>query len=420
MPATDRSRSLWGVCACAILASVFVQGCGFDFDAPFAESGEGGANNDSGVSGSGGLGGSSGSGGTRVDGGGTGGAGGEGATGGTSGATGGTSGASGGTSGASGAGTGGSGGVEAGTETCANGVDDDGNGAIDCADPACSEYACAPAAPAGWQGPVLASLTSGGGGDAVQCPSDWPERMTGGSEPSAGQASCFPCLCESPHGATCGLPTTTVFDPGNCSPGGEIDVFIPLVADDCQDLIGMNVADSAIGDPIPVTGGVCDATGGGASFTPAQWAVDFVACIGTSTGGGCNSGSVCVPRPQEPFASSHCIVRDGDVPCPSGVYGSKYTFYASLVDERGCTSCSCGSPMGQSCGGMSYLYETNGCMPGSDSPVFHDGSCANVNGARSARYVPDGLGPLGGMCTPAGGQPIGQVTPTEPITLCCP
>src|SRR5688500_17456920 len=69
---------------------------------------------------------------------------------------GGTGGGTGGTGGPGG-GPGGSGGTGSGTgnQNCTNGTDDDADSQIDCEDSDCTPvYACVPATPVGWTGPV--------------------------------------------------------------------------------------------------------------------------------------------------------------------------------------------------------------------------------------------------------------------------
>jgi hypothetical protein len=66
-----------------------------------------------------------------------------------------------------------------------------------------------------------------------------------------------------------------------------------------------------------------------------------------------------------------CIHREGDHPCPTLDYASRFVSYKSFADARGCSPCGAGTTEG--------------------------GTCAN----------------------PTGGTPNGRVTLTDPVTFCC-
>ena len=85
--------------------------------------------------------------------------------------------------------------TKTGPEICDDGIDNDCNGQTDCADPACSAFACVPAPPDGWSLVALA-LTA-----PPACPTGFTStdvRVLAGSDTTG-----CPCTCTSTGGTSC-------------------------------------------------------------------------------------------------------------------------------------------------------------------------------------------------------------------------
>jgi hypothetical protein len=300
-------------------------------------------------------------------------------------------------------------------EDCTNGLDDDGDGLVDCADSACSSYQCVPEVSGLWSGPVLLHE---GNGPAPTCGASWPTVTTGGSGTlSAPQASCSPCACDPPSGATCPIPSVRLYDPSSCT--GAPDYEGKAAAGGaCTQVPQLVPYDGAIGLPAQAGGGTCAPSGGQASVPPAQWASDAVICSGAKTGGGCSTpGSRCAPRPGVTWRA--CIWRAGDTTCPSGVYTYRRQIYTSIADSRGCTSCACSNPVGIACTGKSTVYGDAVCSA-APNVVAHDGSCTALVGAGnygSMKFQPEP--PSGGSCLHSLSTPTGSATGSGMRTVCC-
>jgi hypothetical protein len=303
------------------------------------------------------------------------------------------------------------------SENCTNGVDDDGNQLVDCADPSCGGYQCVAPAPQGWTGPAVLYE---GGAVLPACDTRFPSSASGGfGALDAPAASCTSCSCAAAAGATCGMPTIRLYDKLGCA---DKIVFQDQAhgAGVCSPVSPVVSSNSAIGTIVPTSGGTCLASGGQATVQAPKWASGAALCSGAQTGAGCSSVSqVCAPKLASPWRA--CIWRFGESPCPNNLYSYQRVIYGSVVDTRGCTSCSCSPPSGISCSGVTTLYGEGGCSV-NPAAVLHDGTCksigSGVGSIRSYMYQPTG-GPTGGSCASSVSTPAGSATPGEPRTVCC-
>jgi hypothetical protein len=110
-----------------------------------------------------------------------------------------------------------------------------------------------------------------------------------------------------------------------------------------------------------------------------------------------------------------CIWFEGEVGCPAGPYSVQHHAYGDVTDDRSCTACSCGTPVGE-CGGEVVLMNVS-CDDGS---VLVDaiaaGNCWSLGGsAVRAQWVPE----IDAECSAAGGNLQGDAEPTDAVTFCC-
>jgi hypothetical protein len=125
-----------------------------------------------------------------------------------------------------------------------------------------------------------------------------------------------------------------------------------------------------------------------------------------------------MPLPEEPFLGELCVFRSGEHSCPAG-WTAKHTGWEDFADSRGCATCSCGAPGGATCEGRIEGHQNSACsnlgftidLPGLECVVTED------TAPLSAEFVATGT--LGGSCTPSGGNPTGELTGSEPVTICC-
>lgn len=300
-------------------------------------------------------------------------------------------------------------------EICTNGIDDDGNNLVDCEDPLCSSFTCAPATPSGWDGPVWLYA---GGGPTPSCPTGAPVVAGGLDVSPVSPATCTGCSCDSPLGQSCAPPAVELFDPSTCTgiPAETVNQPSPGV---CENVVDTVQYDSARIVAQPPAGGSCAAAGGLADVDPFAWPQPAMVCeLNTALGEGCGDAAACVPLPPSLWVPQICFHRPGSTSCP-GIGYDRYTVFSSWTDSRGCSTCECSSPTGGTCNDVVTVYGPEGCA-GNGTQLPNDGTCQLLTGStyyESLRYTP-GV-PSGASCTPSGGEPIGTVNPTGSTTVCC-
>jgi len=401
-----------------------LHGCVIDFDAPFAESGsagspvpEGGtdasADGSAGAAGFGGTGGSDTGGTGGVTTGGTGGTN-TGGTGGTS--TGGTGGAStGGTGGTSAGGTGGS----VSSETCNNLEDDDDDGLADCADPDCSAmgYECLPSPPSPWIGPVQFNL-----GDIPNCGGSWPNAGVEGGVGFIAPAgsTCPSCSCATSADAKCGMDVVVFADPG-CTGTSQPTAFF-------SDGQCINVGMQALGPEsvrptsgLRVVSGTCSPqTTGSPNFPSPDWQDEAWTCTASPFGAGCDAPLSCVPPAEGGLV---CVTRAGvhDNECPVDYGSVAWVVYRDVDDDRSCSPCTCGAPLGDCSGAEISVEDPSGGCPGTGT-VLANGVCTAlpIHSSMGTFSIESWLpGGLQANCSPSGGASSGTVQPASPLTVCC-
>ncbi|WP_437938545.1 hypothetical protein [Sorangium sp. So ce341] len=320
----------------------------------------------------------------------------------------------------SGSGAGGDGGAQAttasttssgggGGEQCSNGDDDDGDGAVDCADDDCGGFACV-AVPEDWQGPGL--LYQGPEAADVACPAGFSTRVdVGGRDPVDTPATCSPCSCGAPD-VECERPAVTVYGDEGCD---GASVTLPVESENCINLGDSFQPGSYSADAPDVDSATCAASGGDATLPPPRFGIEGFVCAPGPDAGGCDAGEACAPREVDaPFEQGVCIWREGERRCPEG-FGERHVFASSMVDNRGCTRCTCDAD-GVSCAATLALFGETRCREPIETVPFN-GSCVDEPPpAASVSIEVTGTG----SCQPRGGDPRGEVEEgDDKTTVCC-
>ena len=306
-------------------------------------------------------------------------------------------------------------------ENCTNGTDDDGNGLVDCADPACinAGYTCVPAVPTGFAGP---GEIYEGPGTSPPCDPLYPKDYLVGYTTPQCSVSCSDFTCGAPTGVTCANP---VFSTGTLSNRCGPSVTPRSTGCSALDASVASFATTA-GD---ASGGSCAAGGGTASLSPITSNTGHLCAAGAKGGLGCPGGSVCWPKPQQPFLPQTCVFASGDLSCPATNYTVKRNYYDSpnANDTRACTSTACGCklPSGTTCDAKVVLYASSS----SGTIRLCTSQVASYRVPTPCQGLPAGVGavdigastPSGGTCAPTGtATPTGGCPPTgNPTTACC-
>jgi hypothetical protein len=304
------------------------------------------------------------------------------------------------------------------TENCMNGIDDDGNGLVDCADKTCinAGYTCVPAVPTGFTGP---GEVYDGPGASPTCDSLYPKDYLVGYATPQCDVSCSDCTCGDPTGVTCPPPVLLTGTLNTKCTASLAPRTTGCVAIDASLVTAVGASAGA------ASGGSCAASGGDANLSPITSNTGHLCAASAKGGLGCASGSVCWPKPQQPFMPQTCVFASGDLSCPTTGYPVKRSYYDSpkTNDTRACAStCDCATPSGTACDAKVNLYSS--ASTGTLKP------CTGlVASYRDCQALPPGVAaialtastPSGGSCKPTGAAtPTGTCPPTgNPTTACC-
>jgi hypothetical protein len=262
-------------------------------------------------------------------------------------------------------------------------------------------------------------------------------------------ATCSPCSC-APSEGTCsgGVPNTLELRAGTCAQSGVATVPFDAPANwdgSCtnadaiaagakcpigsQTLCTQSVHSSAL--PAPANDACKTSVSAPSLDLKTSWEIGALGCTANTDPQTCGADTQknhCVNDPGSPWLQ--CTYRAGvHEKCPENYQSSRHVLYPKEpIDNRGCSTCSCGTPMGSACIGGLRLAVDGTCgtnvvelQVGSMGPMCYDflvpgvaiGSKAIVNRA----YLP-------GVCAVSGGEAIGAAMPNDTIdsgvvTFCC-
>lgn len=310
-----------------------------------------------------------------------------------------------------------------------NAVEGGGGASFDPAGGAPSCDADCPAPPEGWSPPALFAF--GPFTEVPACPDVAPyPGIEAYADLQAAPATCPVCQC-GPSETTCDLPLHWTAAAADCAgaSGAEPTAFNAPAGWDGECTPGGIAAGAQCGgapcvqsltvEPPSVAGGDCAPQPvGPASAPPPAWGTRARECRPAEAGACPEIPGECAP----PSGFSLCTHRSGDVDCPDR-YPHKQLFQQDAEDARACSPCTCGAPEGNTCTVL--------------ASAFQDGACGVIAGALLVTAaagdgcvdIPPGLALGGktaeivatrdGACAPSGGEPLGDVTPSSPITVCC-
>lgn len=319
--------------------------------------------------------------------------------GGASAGAGGSAGGEAGAAGAAGA-AGGASCIPTGAEQCFNGVDDDCNGNVDCADAACADPAACVPAPAGATIGTFPAMGS-------DCPVGYaPLALRRGLSASP---TCEGCSCAPDAGAE--RCESGIYGHGTypCPSYQFSGLLYNSFSDRCQPFSG----DQSV-HFYAVRGFTTCTARGTAVPSAASFAETRSICAAERVGGGCATGSVCVPRVR----TSRCTIQPGVATC-GGAYPTSTgeTWYTRMSDGRSCPACSCAFGSATCTGARIHLFSSTDCSgPAQELGTGAEGDvCAVPIVARSSRVSGTATNP---SCQP-NISPSGELTAADPRTVCC-
>ena len=290
-----------------------------------------------------------------------------------------------------------------GPEICDDGIDNDCNGQTDCADVACTQWACTAAPPDTWTTLGFAAATR------MDCPAGFgaPKDL----QTVAGKSGAPVCDCDCGGASAC-APGGIVMTAGKSAQCNDASQTFPM-ADGCQKLAGGGLAFSqnSFVKSNAGTPGSCKVSASG-TFAPLS---NGRTCAVAKAGGGCRANQVCVPKTGSAFET--CVQKTGSVACPAG-YPTSFRAGDSAADTRACTQCTCTT---SPCAGTLELFDDAACTTSANleiSAAAPPGTCAKgKNTAFSAKGFTVAMS--GGCVMAAAGKGSGTLTFQDEETVCC-
>ncbi len=215
-----------------------------------------------------------------------------------------------------------------------------------------------------WESPTL--LWVGPEAQAPQCPQGPTTISFEGYADLVAPAVCEACTCEPPTGS-CVLSSTLTASTAACNvPGGVTTSFdAPTPWDGSCDgttkVPGGSARSVAI-TPMEIKENVCAAGPPAASkIVGLHWNTFALGCDVDMPKGPVNR-SICLPDDLIEPGFALCIFRNGEHDCPDDpgtLFTERHIFYQSVQDDRQCSTCTCGPPVGSLCNGQLSLYQGN-------------------------------------------------------------
>ena len=288
-------------------------------------------------------------------------------------------------------------------------------------------FACAPQPPADWSAYARISMAGFPVANPETCP-DGSAPMATFSSPTDAAATCEICQCDAPLNAQCGYPTVSLHNnetacmgmvdqTGSAQNGNCVDIFNSIENADASAQI---TTAASLNDA-----GSCTAKGGMPTLPPAWENQHDVCPMEVAAGASCGAGTVCAAEGSGAYTGPLCVAREGDHACPEG-FTDRRIVSSGLNESRGCTACECDGPQGVTCSaGTVTVFDDDNCMSATTHSIVDDLTCNDISPLFAADPSSEGSfnkargTPLGGMCNPTGGQPMGAATPTDEWTVCC-
>lgn len=278
---------------------------------------------------------------------------------------------------------------------------------------------CIEEPPEEWSGPV-ALFEGDADAETPDCPSEYGATAVELSGSLDGGTAACECSCGEASGVSCGDAVLSVHASSDlsCSIGGGSTQSLP--DGQCQELeVGGDRLFLSVTD---VSGGSCEESLEETIPEP-TFETQVRACepVGSFDPEGCEGSELCALEPPEPYDGRICIYTEGDVTCPADTtFEEKIVRYASFVDERACSDCTCGDPTGSCGGGAQFTRSSDGsiCDPDFLEGSISAGSCVEGDTTGLASDVTYSSDPEA-SCEESDSQVEGELAPAEPTTFCC-
>ncbi|UQA61676.1 hypothetical protein [Polyangium aurulentum] len=262
----------------------------------------------------------------------------------------------------------------------------------------------------------------------LQCPTCQCEPSTGTcSPPRKFTFNLHACNLPGPTGTTFYAPTD--WD-GTCDATNQIPPgLVCPVGTDCMASVHLGAVKktdscTAVEMPQPTP-----------EATSPQWQTLALVCGGSPPAheSACHNPAQTCAAVSMPAAANfrRCVYKRGENDCPAGSYIDKHTFYDRYNDARSCSACKCSPPKDSGCIGWMKFFKDPSCTgiatghwvaqykePEDENQMSCDDFPLNLLGSLASKQL-ESMDYIPGTCEPSGGEPEGEVIPTDPTTICC-
>jgi hypothetical protein len=238
------------------------------------------------------------------------------------------------------------------------------------------------------------------------CGADFPTPGPTLQDSVTAPAATCGCTCAAPANVACSLTLTTSSTGDStgvyyCPSGLPAPNFV-LVGSGA--LVTYAGVEGPIGTATPAASGGACAPVPSTVTPPPAWANVAGTCLSAAP----------APRLSPGPDYKLCLAKPGVVACAPGPYAERHVEYATAVDDRSCSACTCGSVSGAVCGG-SATHAADVVPAGFNC----------FNGPPAGHMLWKGLWSYTSNLTSSGSCPhntpvaSGGVTPGDPTTFCC-
>ena len=293
---------------------------------------------------------------------------------------------------------------------------------------------CLPVGPAGFRREPLL-LWYGDQKDAPACPEHAKGEYWTGNDGLVAGPNCPLCTCGT---SQCELPAgVAAMSDSICQGPGYIPLDAPPGWDGtCNSPVTVAPGTFASIAIAPPSAGACEVIA--VPLPPKltddySWTTFARACDGLVNGACTASNEMCSPTAKPPPPGFHqCIAYEAAIDeaklpmCPSA-YPEQHVFYGAIDDQRQCTDCECGEPLGTQCIARVSAFQDPACGP-NPLPLFEnvpiglaDGPLctAVMSGAGLGAWSADWAVNKLGACIPSGGVAFGEAKPSDAHVFCC-
>jgi hypothetical protein len=307
-------------------------------------------------------------------------------------------------------------------------------------------HECISNVPAGWNGPVANVDAANLNG----CQGTYSELAFESYQAVVADPAACTCECGPAQGGSCAeqvvvelYPRATVPDGATYNASSCQDQLAPDVVPPTADEVAAAIENDPNSDgglyyptdwenydvrfiadpPAVATPGTCGVATESTELGEPELIGAQLACAPATPFNSCDAATLCVPKQEVPFEAGLCIWAEGDQACPAGTdFVNREVRSTGVVDNRTCSSCSCGAVIGQSCDDAELTFWQTAPFLWTTDTFPVDGTCTFVDLNAGESWFGISLepgDPSGGACTEQGGNPQGGVQPESQITLCC-